>query len=211
MTQVRLELEIRPQFKAFSNKFPIGTPHQPACDHQDQPVSSQPAAQHHDEFVLKCQFSALIPAFDPRPGKNNINQTQDILVPPVQPAVAEPAAEEPRQAGASPRVELYLRVETEANAGLEFRKDEVRLANKNATIFQYVQSLIAQQQPVDKMKNVWNMAYTLVYREAVDDGCERGETNEGEEEEASVAQVLQLLASLRRLVDSAELQADYGK
>ena len=36
---------------------------------------------HYDEFVLKCQFSALIPAFDPRPGKNNINQIQDISVP----------------------------------------------------------------------------------------------------------------------------------
>lgn len=27
-----------------------------------------------DEFVLKRQFSALIPAFDPRPGRTNINQ-----------------------------------------------------------------------------------------------------------------------------------------
>lgn len=28
-----------------------------------------------DEFVLKRQFSALIPAFDPRPGRTNVNQT----------------------------------------------------------------------------------------------------------------------------------------
>lgn len=28
-----------------------------------------------DEYVLKRQFSALIPAFDPRPGRTNINQT----------------------------------------------------------------------------------------------------------------------------------------
>ena len=34
-----------------------------------------------DDFVLKRQFSALIPAFDPRPGRTNVNQTQDFEVP----------------------------------------------------------------------------------------------------------------------------------
>lgn len=29
-----------------------------------------------DEYVLKRSFSALIPAFDPRPGRTNVNQTQ---------------------------------------------------------------------------------------------------------------------------------------
>lgn len=27
-----------------------------------------------DDFVLKQQFPALIPAFDPRPGRTNVNQ-----------------------------------------------------------------------------------------------------------------------------------------
>ena len=35
-----------------------------------------------DDFVLKHQFSALIPAFDPRPGRSNVNQTQDFEIPP---------------------------------------------------------------------------------------------------------------------------------
>ena len=35
-----------------------------------------------DEYVLKRQFSALIPAFDPRPGRTNVNQTTDLEVPP---------------------------------------------------------------------------------------------------------------------------------
>ena len=34
-----------------------------------------------DEFVLKRQFSALIPAFDPRPGRTNVNQTSDLEIP----------------------------------------------------------------------------------------------------------------------------------
>jgi hypothetical protein len=35
-----------------------------------------------DEYVLKRKFSALIPAFDPRPGRTNVNQTTDLEVPP---------------------------------------------------------------------------------------------------------------------------------
>lgn len=35
-----------------------------------------------DEYVLKRQFSALIPAFDPRPGRTNVNQIEDIEIPP---------------------------------------------------------------------------------------------------------------------------------
>ena len=34
-----------------------------------------------DEHVIKRQFSALVPAFDPRPGRTNIAQTQDIIIP----------------------------------------------------------------------------------------------------------------------------------
>lgn len=35
-----------------------------------------------DEYVLKRQFTALIPAFDPRPGRTNINQISDLNIPP---------------------------------------------------------------------------------------------------------------------------------
>lgn len=32
--------------------------------------------------MLKRQFSALIPAFDPRPGRTNVNQISEVEVPP---------------------------------------------------------------------------------------------------------------------------------
>ena len=35
-----------------------------------------------DEHVLKRQFSALVPAFDPRPGRTNVQQTTDLEIPP---------------------------------------------------------------------------------------------------------------------------------
>ena len=34
-----------------------------------------------DDFCLKRQFTALIPAFDPRPGRSNVQQIQDVEVP----------------------------------------------------------------------------------------------------------------------------------
>lgn len=35
-----------------------------------------------DDYVLKRQFSALVPAFDPRPGRTNVQQTTDLEIPP---------------------------------------------------------------------------------------------------------------------------------
>lgn len=32
--------------------------------------------------MLKRQFSALVPAFDPRPGRTNVQQTTDLEIPP---------------------------------------------------------------------------------------------------------------------------------
>jgi len=167
---------------------------------------------HHDEFVLKCQFSALIPAFDPRPGKNNINQIQDISVP--FPPLADSNLPNPTTAASqlssstvvtlplsakiessiqdvdssrlekpTPKIELYLKVDYPASGstiladnGLEFINDEIKLTNRNATIFQYIQNLISIQSNTknsknntlhfEKMKNIWDMNYTLTYREA---------------------------------------------
>ena len=53
-----------------------------------------------DEHVLKRKFSALIPAFDPRPGRTNVPQTSDIVVAP--PAVAASAEDVPSSVSASP-------------------------------------------------------------------------------------------------------------
>lgn len=51
-------------------------------DEEDNPCASDNRRQSwDDDFILKRQFSALVPAFDPRPGRTNVNQTQDFEVP----------------------------------------------------------------------------------------------------------------------------------
>jgi hypothetical protein len=202
-------------------------------------------AYHHDEFVLKCQFSALIPAFDPRPGKNNINQIQDISVPQILPTnslgknteanalnseVLEKNSDaKPKQ----PKVDLYLKIQTHNSTfnqfenNLEFIRNEIKLTNKNATIFQYIQNLIELNPKdehnvspntlhYDKMKTVWDMNYSLIYRESPNNNdSDLNESLSDQTEEATarflnnqlldinscnVEQVLKLLTILRKLI-----------
>ena len=48
---------------------------------EDEELDTRDRRSWDDDYVLKRQFSALIPAFDPRPGRPNINQTQDFDIP----------------------------------------------------------------------------------------------------------------------------------
>ena len=191
--------------------YSSGTQHGASDNHFT--LYQQNQNQYNDEFVLKCQFSALIPAFDPRPGKNNINQIQDISVPTSSLGGTSGVATEASVSQANdtsgqkalageartPKVDLYLKVEyatvsAASENALEFVKEEIKLTNKNATIFQYIQNLIAlnksskeQQQQSDnkkqvssavvnnnsmlhfeKMKSIWDVNYTLIYRESVE-------------------------------------------
>ena len=119
--------------------------------------------------------------------------------------------------GKSPKVELYLKVEMTTETGLEFITDEIKLTNKNATIFQYIQSLIAlakkdhkslfANNPVhfEKMKSVWDMNYRLTYREVFDPDSPPSQPIEIEsvkpDKICTADQVLRLLTILKSLVD----------
>ena len=60
-----------------------------------------------DEYVLKRQFSALIPAFDPRPGRTNVAQTQDFDIP--TPGTPAASAAEASETSCDPRLDLVLK------------------------------------------------------------------------------------------------------
>ena len=53
---------------------------------EEEPLDPRPGRRHawDDDTVLKRHCPALIPAFDPRPGRTNVAQTQDIQVSRVQ-------------------------------------------------------------------------------------------------------------------------------
>ncbi|XP_043929755.1 E3 ubiquitin-protein ligase HECTD1 isoform X1 [Protopterus annectens] len=130
-----------------------------------------------DDYVLKRQFSALVPAFDPRPGRTNVQQTTDLEIP----APGTPHSEllEEVECAPTPHLALTLKV-----AGLgTTREVELPLSNYRCTIFFYVQKLLQLSCngniKSDKLRRIWEPTYTIVYREMKDSDKEKESTKVG--------------------------------
>lgn len=124
-----------------------------------------------DDFVLKRQFSALVPAFDPRPGRTNVQQTTDLEIPP--PGTPRTEVQEEVECAPSPHLALTLKV-----AGLgTTREVELPLSNYKSTIFYYVQRLLQLScngaVKTDKLRRIWEPTYTIMYRELKDTDKEK--------------------------------------
>ncbi|XP_078144182.1 E3 ubiquitin-protein ligase HECTD1 [Centroberyx gerrardi] len=124
-----------------------------------------------DDFVLKRQFSALVPAFDPRPGRTNVQQTTDLEIPP--PGTPRSEVQEEVECAPSPHLALILKV-----AGLgTTREVELPLSNYKSTIFFYVQRLLqlscSGAVKSDKLRRIWEPTYTIMYRELKDSDKEK--------------------------------------
>lgn len=135
-----------------------------------------------DDYVLKRQFSALVPAFDPRPGRTNVQQTTDLEI--SAPGTPHSELLEEVECAPAPRLALTLKV-TGLGSG---REVELPLSNFRATIFYYVQKLLHLSCngaiKSDKLRRIWEPTYTIMYREMKDsdkqkesgrmDFCENG-------------------------------------
>ncbi|XP_053488076.1 E3 ubiquitin-protein ligase HECTD1 isoform X6 [Ictalurus furcatus] len=124
-----------------------------------------------DDFVLKRQFSALVPAFDPRPGRTNVQQTTDLEIP--IPGTPRSEVLEEVECAPSPHLALILKV-----AGLgTTREVELPLNNYKSTIFYYVQKLLQLSCngsiKSDKLRRIWEPTYTIMYRELKDSDKEK--------------------------------------
>jgi len=126
-----------------------------------------------DEHVIKRKFSALIPAFDPRPGRTNVNQTTDLEVPtPGSCKAADPVNSTP--SSSQPRLQLTLR-----GPNLPGIPDvDVELTDPDWSIFRAVQYITQEANlgsKADKMRRIWEPTYIVVYREYRDGGREDSE------------------------------------
>ncbi|GAB6021555.1 hypothetical protein CHUAL_004153 [Chamberlinius hualienensis] len=156
------------------------------------------------------QFAALIPAFDPRPGRTNVNQTTDLEIP--APGLEQAAETEDSDAIVLPKLILTLRG---SNLPGQLSDVEIDLKDGDWTIFRAVQQLIQMSQMgsrQEKLRRVWEPTYTIVYREVkatTEEGASSGSCaasrrpskNLGEQSgldfgSCSVDEVLQLLRVL---------------
>ncbi|KAL6425301.1 hypothetical protein ACFW04_009489 [Cataglyphis niger] len=131
---------------------------------EEAPQSSKRRAWD-DEFVLKRQFSALIPAFDPRPGRTNINQTTDLEIPP-----PGSEAQVNSRIGTLPMPRLSLSLKGPGFPGIP--DIEIPLLDPHASIFQAVQELMQLTElgsRQEKLKRIWEPTYTIIYKEARDE------------------------------------------
>lgn len=124
-----------------------------------------------DEYVLKGQFKALIPAFDPRPGRTNVNQTVDLEIPPPGQSLSSLIEVSPTTSTSDqqlPQPKILLTMKLSSAAG----DVELDLVNPNWTLFSAAQ-LLMQQNPdfvprSEKLRRIWEPTYTLIYQEEKD-------------------------------------------
>ncbi|XP_054264078.1 E3 ubiquitin-protein ligase HECTD1-like [Macrosteles quadrilineatus] len=128
-----------------------------------------------DEYVLKRQFSALIPAFDPRPGRTNVNQTTDLEIP--APGGEEESTSSTAASDATPQPRLQLTLRGPNIPGVQ--DVEIALTDPNWTIFHAVQELIQLADlgsRQEKLRRIWEPTYTIIYREQKESVEEGGDS-----------------------------------
>lgn len=117
-----------------------------------------------DDTVLTRQFSALVPAFDPRPGRPIVQATVDLAVPPPgspsQSFLSESIARGP------PSLALFL--VDPAFRGKTVTSKHLHRLPPDSTIFRAIQRVCSSGMDVDvqRQQRFWESEYTVMYRPA---------------------------------------------
>lgn len=116
-----------------------------------------------DEFVLKRQFKALIPAFDPRPGRTNVNQTVDLEIPP--PGTASTCIE-----STSEQQPAKITLTLKAISSVDGSDVQLDLVNSEWSLFSAVQMLMQNLSDSysknENLRRIWEPTYVIVYQES---------------------------------------------
>uniref|UniRef100_A0A1B6DIC7 E3 ubiquitin-protein ligase n=1 Tax=Clastoptera arizonana TaxID=38151 RepID=A0A1B6DIC7_9HEMI len=125
-----------------------------------------------DDYVLKRQFSALIPAFDPRPGRTNVNQTTDLDIP-APGGMDVDGNSSTSQIELTPQPRLHLTLRGPNIPGVQ--DVEIELSEPSWTIFHAVQQLIQLADigsRQEKLRRIWEPTYTIIYKEFKDNSMD---------------------------------------
>uniref|UniRef100_A0A183BQ64 E3 ubiquitin-protein ligase n=1 Tax=Globodera pallida TaxID=36090 RepID=A0A183BQ64_GLOPA len=139
----------------------------------------------NDDFVLRRQFSALIPAFDPRPGRTNVNQTQDVKLPEnilfcgnrrKESSIREYSKGETSSTVGvgTPTIRLFIKKTSKDQATKpEEEGITVEMKDDDSSLFRYVQDLLLGNQNCESSSDnifssdvnsqIWENTFTLIY------------------------------------------------
>lgn len=167
-----------------------------------------------EEHVIKRKFSALIPAFDPRPGRTNINQTSDLDI--ALPSTEQNPDSKNDDGKKSSETEVVRNTPDKEISRLQLllrgpnmpgvQDIELDLTSTlDWSIFKAVQNCIQTSNlgnKTDKIRRVWEPTYVIVYKESKEkspSGSEKDSTelqSGSTNPHCSMDEVLQLLRQL---------------
>nr|CAB3252456.1 E3 ubiquitin-protein ligase HECTD1 [Phallusia mammillata] len=130
-----------------------------------------------DEHTIKRHLPALIPAFDPRPGRLNLQQTVDLEIPsPGTPESQQLTDRKHRSVTSSgKKLKLFLRGTKEGS------KEHVEVPFlPGTTVFRCLQQLhiaVSGSTKPTKLRKIWDPTYTIVYyvdkEQSDEDSCKK--------------------------------------
>eukprot|EP00080_Pristionchus_pacificus_P012573 PDM72593.1 hecd-1 [Pristionchus pacificus] len=164
-----------------------------------------------DEFILKCTFNALIPAFDPRPGRTNAKQTVDIELPSAHGSAASTSTAQPQpvaihaptmQPLAALKSDVRLRLFMVGPNQLGVENVTVEMEEDDECIFKYIQSIVNHLgwSQSDGCRRIWDSSWNIFYEDASQPSkMTASPLNPVDVIPANVQEVLRVLLLLKRV------------
>lgn len=155
-------------------------------------VASSRGSPWEDDATVKCTFEALIPAFDPRPGRSNVNQTLEVELPTVVKDFGSTKASSSK-IDKDDQMRFFLRGPNMSgvdNVTIEMNDD-------SASLFRYMQIInnsVNWATKSDRSRRIWEPTYSICY-------CSADQTNVEvskipDEESSTPCQVNQCLETI---------------
>eukprot|EP00036_Acanthoecidae_sp_10tr_P012628 CAMPEP_0206295484 /NCGR_PEP_ID=MMETSP0106_2-20121207/5189_1 /ASSEMBLY_ACC=CAM_ASM_000206 /TAXON_ID=81532 /ORGANISM="Acanthoeca-like sp., Strain 10tr" /LENGTH=2416 /DNA_ID=CAMNT_0053726137 /DNA_START=1 /DNA_END=7251 /DNA_ORIENTATION=- len=123
-----------------------------------------------DNAVISRQFSALVPAFDPRPGRTNVAATTDLNIPPPgspSESFVEMVPEDVLVRGVQPKLALFI--SGGPSVGGSAVPNVPHRLGQDTTIFRSVQQIPRDTGATPGLHKLWEHEYTISYRLAHSD------------------------------------------
>ncbi|EFO85309.1 hypothetical protein CRE_21657 [Caenorhabditis remanei] len=132
-------------------------------------VASSRGSPWDDESIVKCSFEALIPAFDPRPGRSNVNQTLEVELPQVVNEFGSSKSSSSAKKDKGDQVRFFLRGPN--MTGVD--NITVEMDDDSSSLFRYMQIINNNANwatKSDRGRRIWEPTYFISY-------CSADQTN----------------------------------